>query len=211
MSGDPNGGPSGATRRLFIGLKPPEDEAQRLARRTGPTLRDDGGEVPRGMRIYPEHDLHMTLCFLGAVDAKRVPTLEAALREELRGLNAPELVIAGTGAFPDLQRPRALWAGVEEADESPGRLAALHNRVLQAAFSIGWKRPRADRTRPFRPHITLARVLRDGAAPGLAVFGRLDFAQRWLPIEVALFESRPDRPEERYAALSAVPLVVRPG
>ena len=199
-----------ARRRLFIGLKPPEEDAQRLARRTGPTLRDHGGGAPHGMRIYPEHDLHMTLCFLGAVDAERIPMLEAVLREELRGLNAPELLIAGTGAFPDIQRPRALWAGVEEIDDCPGRLAALHNRVLQAALSTGWKRPRADRTRPFRPHVTLARV-RDGASADLAVFERLDFAQRWLPVEVALFESRPDRPEERYEALSAVPLVVRPG
>jgi hypothetical protein len=37
------------------------------------------------------------------------------------------------------------------------------------------------------------------------------FSQRWMPVEVTLFESRPDTPEERYRPLISVPLVVGPG
>jgi len=128
----------------------------------------------------------------------------------VRGLNAPELLLSNTGCFPGPAQPRVLWAGVEEQPEVLGRLAALRNRVWQAALALGWRPPRRERERPFEPHVTLARV-RPDADPIHRAFHDLTFDHAWLPVEVTLMESRPQRSEQRYEPLWAVPLVVRPG
>lgn len=200
-------------RRLFVGLLPDEEVTARLSRRILPTLLDDDERPPEGIRPYAPADLHLTLAFLGSFPEERRSSLQGALREELRGLNAPELLVSGTGSFPDESAPKVLWAGIEERYEAVGRLAALHNRVEQACRAHGW-RPSGPERRPerralFRPHMTVARV-----AAGTEVhpaFHRLDFDVPWLPVDVHLVESRPEDPEERYRSLYAVPLVVRPG
>ena len=89
-----------------------------------------------------------------------------------------------------------------------GRLAALRNRVLQAGLSLGWRPPASDRLRPFRPHVTVGRAPGAGVHPA---FFSADFDQGWLPVAVALVESRPGAADARYQTLWAVPLVVKPG
>lgn len=192
------------SRRLFLGLTLTEELARRTTHRVHPVL----AELP-GVAVYPARDLHLTLAFLGAFPAAGLPSLRAAFQEEVRGLLAPELSLAGPGAFPDRKRPRVLWVGVEEEFDHAGRLDALRNRVRQAALSQGWRAGSAERRRTFRPHVTLARV-RAGAASVPASFYDLPLGGRWLPVEVDLVESRPDDPAARYAVLASVPLVVRP-
>lgn len=192
------------SRRLFLGLTLTEELAQRTTHRAHPILAD----LP-GVDVYPARDLHLTLAFLGAFPASRLPALKAAFQEEVRGLLAPELSLVGAGAFPDRERPRVLWAGVEEEFDCAGRLDALRNRVGQAARSQGWRPSRAEQDRPFRPHVTLARVRADAAAVP-ASFYDLSLGGRWLPVEVDLIESRPETPASRYAVLASIPLVVRP-
>lgn len=200
------GAPGERDRRLFIGLRLDEEGAQRLMRRVRPFFDGDGA------RVYEAQDLHLTLGFLGSFPEDRRNQLQKVLQEEIRGLDAPELVLGGIGAFPSTAEPAAVWVGVKETDERPGRLWALRNRAWQAALSLGWRPLPAERRREFRPHVTVARLPRDGSAgpldPGLV---RLDFDQRWLPVDVHVLESRPDRAEERYRSLAAIPLVVRPG
>ena len=194
-------------RRLFIGLGLEEEPAERLLRRIRPHLED----AP-GVRVYAAADLHLTLCFLGAFQEQRRSQLQSVLQEELRGLDAPELVLDGIDAFPDAEHPRAIYARVDEADPGSGRLWALRNRVWQACLSQGWRPVETERRREFRPHVTVARLSADRAQGGLdRGLRRLEFDQRWLPVDVHLFESRPQVPEERYQALVTVPLVVRPG
>src|SRR6202047_4060447 len=87
-----------------------------------------------GIRWVRRTNLHLTLRFLGdAVDAKRL----AALREklaEIAALTAPFVIDAcGTGAFPNLGRPRVIWAGL--IGDELGRLAA---RVGEAAVGAGF-------------------------------------------------------------------------
>jgi len=192
-----------ADLRLFIGLEVPPETGRRIERSLRPLI--EGDEV----RTYSADDMHVTLVFLGSWPEERLPGLKSALQEEVRGLNAPDLTIAGTGAFPDFENPRVLWAAVEEEEESmPGRLFALHNRVRQAALMLGWRPSAAERMRPFTPHVTVART--KAGDPG-AAYRRLRFDRSWLPVEVLLVESRPGDPVERYRTLQALPLVVRPG
>ena len=107
-----------------------------------------------GARWTPPERLHVTLRFLGDTPAERVPALEAALRET----KSPPLALRldGLTAFPSRRSPRLIAARIApDAD-----LADLQRQVEAAAQDLGFE----PEGRPFRPHVTLARLKR--ADPG---------------------------------------------
>ena len=60
------------------------------------------------------------------------------------------MVLQGIGAFPNFRRARVVWIGVEQEP----RLELLHHDLELACEQEGFE----VEGRPFRPHITLARV-----------------------------------------------------
>ena len=199
-----------SSRRLFLGLELPQPWSQALAAHARSTL--GGGD---GLTLYPARDLHLTLAFLGSFPEDRRLALASTLALRVCGAPVPELVPGGTGAFPHRRRPRILWAGVGESRPGLEGLEGLRQRVWSAAMDHGWRPTRAERERPFRPHVTLARVRREKPGAGLERFyvgsveefaGAGTSLEPWSAGEVAVFESRPDRPQERYPVLSRAPL-----
>lgn len=187
--------------RLFVGLAVPPALAERWVEAAADAL---GGPA---VRRYPPRDLHLTLLFLG--DSDQGAAVARALVDETRGLLAPELRLAGLGVFPEVGPPRVYWAGIAEALGTEGRLAALRSRAEGAARRYGWRPSAADRARPFRPHVTLARAPADAAA--CPAFLGLRPRGEWVASEVGLYESDPTRTHARYALLAEAPLAVRPG
>lgn len=110
-------------------------------------LEDGPAAVPVGVRA----PRHLTLVFLGEIADDRAPALVDRLREALRGVAPFAIEIVGTGAFPDPERPRIVFARVEDGAAT---LAALSDRV-RAALAAG--RFPFD-PKPFVPHLTLLRV-----------------------------------------------------
>jgi len=109
-------------------------------------LRPVGGDVA----WIAAGNLHVTLKFLGRVDAARLPEIEAVLADAA-ALAAPfELAVRGLGAFPSARRARVLWAGAS-GGAAAARLATDVDEVLGG---VGFT-PEA---RPFTPHVTLGRV-----------------------------------------------------
>ena len=193
-------------RRLFIGLSVDEEAGRRLLRGVRPFL--EGSKA----QIYAPEDLHLTLGFLGSFPENQRRHLQRVLQEEIRGLEAPELILGEVGAYPSLAEPATVWARVYESDERPGRLWALRNRVWQAALCQGWRPPDKERRAEFRPHVTVARLPPSDPGPALDPgLARLELDQRWLPVDVHIWESHASHQGERYRSLAAVPLVVRPG
>lgn len=94
--------------------------------------------------------LHLTLKFLGNVEEVRVPELAAALQRAVQGRDGLELSVQGLGAFPRPSDPRVVWVGVEGGPDLTDLQAAIEKQVTALGF------PREDR--PFRPHLTAARV-----------------------------------------------------
>jgi 2'-5' RNA ligase len=94
--------------------------------------------------------LHLTLKFLGNVEEVRVPEVAAALQRVVEGRGELELLVRGVGAFPRLSDPRVVWVGV---DGGSG-LADLQSAIEKRLTALGY--PREER--PFRPHLTAARV-----------------------------------------------------
>ena len=102
--------------------------------------------------------MHLTLRFLGEVDAEPLGRFGKLLSEGYEGLSPFELRICGTGAFPNGRRPSVLWVGVEP---SAGPLTRVQEVAERAAREIGL----AAEDRAFHPHLTVARVKdpREGA------------------------------------------------
>jgi RNA 2',3'-cyclic 3'-phosphodiesterase len=97
-----------------------------------------------------QEDYHITLAFLGHVDTdEQLKRLSQLVRDKVVNLSPFTLSIKGLDVFGKKDAPRIFWAGIEES-------SALHNlqkQVFHACKEIGFSLD----SKPFRPHITLAR------------------------------------------------------
>jgi 2'-5' RNA ligase len=118
------------------------------------TLADTDADV---RWVRPEA-IHVTLKFLGDVDADLLSRVHAAVVAELHEQPALSLQVRGLGAFPSLRRPRVLWAGL-----LGDGLATLAPRVDAAVVALGFE----PEQRSFTPHVTLGRVNSLRGWPGL--------------------------------------------
>ena len=147
----------------------------------------------RGWRWSRVDAIHLTLRFLGDVDADRDVVARRGWARAVRGHGPFELRLGSLGSFPERGRPRILWAGIER---NPA-LVALASSLESAARDVGF----ADETREFRPHLTLARARRGKrAALPKEVFAAL-VAPAFAVSELILFQSVLHSGGARYTAL----------
>jgi 2'-5' RNA ligase len=104
--------------------------------------------------VKPEN-FHLTVRFLGDLGDSGVRRVCDTVTQAASPLHAPRARLGELGAFPNLQKPRVLWVGFAEGGpelETAGK--AVNDALRKAGFGPADK--------PFRPHLTLARV-REGA------------------------------------------------
>jgi len=142
--------------RTFIAVFPPAAVVADLAA-TVARVRRPGD----GVSWTKAGNLHYTLRFLGDLSSGRVEAATRAAAAAVVGVAPFTLTLGGTGAFPDLRRPRVLWIGAAEGGET---LALLARSLSVALEREGF--PREDK--PFVSHLTLGRV-RDGGEGDPAV------------------------------------------
>jgi 2'-5' RNA ligase len=129
--------------RSFIAIKIPGlDPLRRVLK--------DLSAMGRALKAVDPDNLHVTLKFLGETEVILVPEILELLTEEAVALEPCELTIAGLGVFPHAQRPSVVWAGLEGAQT----LTALAVDLEAGLELMGFPRE----SRPFVPHLTLARV-----------------------------------------------------
>lgn len=131
--------------RLFLGLELASATADEIHSAIGP-MRD----AEPALAWVSARKLHLTLKFLGEGDESRVAALIVAADRVAAAHRPFEMDLGGVGAFPNFRRPRVVWLGVAREP----RLELLHHDVELAAADLGYE----VEGRPFRPHVTLARV-----------------------------------------------------
>jgi 2'-5' RNA ligase len=174
--------------RLFTGLEIPPDIAQELS-----LLR---GGVRGASWIEPEN-YHITLRFIGDIAEGTARELIEALDEV--DMSCFTLRLKGIGTFGGA-KPRAIWAGVECADDTLRRLQASHERYAQL---VGLK----PETRRFTPHVTLAR-LNEVSLPEVEQYALAHslFETREFDVRrFVVFSSRPSRGGGPYAVEEVYP------
>lgn len=143
---------SDARIRAFVAIEL-SDDAKRALTALIQSLRDRRID---GLRLVRPEGMHLTLKFLGSIEASRVPRIANALAVVSARHTPFRLTLAEPGFFPNADRARVLWIGVG-GDMRP--LSQLQRDVNETLAALGF----AAEKRPFNPHLTIARM-RDSAA-----------------------------------------------
>lgn len=182
--------------RLFIAIVPPARIRERLAS-AREALRQTGADV----KWVETENIHITLKFLGNVDASRLTSIQETLSQAAAPYRPFRLGFKGCGVFPNRRRPRVVWIDtLGDVD----MLRALQADVELAFEPLGFARE----ARGFSPHVTLGRARSDSGAARLVEkltslekqeFGTMDV------VTVSLMESQLSRQGPIYRHVHDVP------
>lgn len=130
--------------RLFTAVRVPRDQLEWLDREV------TGIKGLPGARWTTVENQHVTLNFLGWIEARLLPDVTAAV-DATGDAHAPaEVSLSGLGAFPRARRARVLWAGIEDPR---GLLPALAHDLGERLRAVGYE----PEERAYTAHLTLAR------------------------------------------------------
>ncbi len=159
--------------RLFFAVKLPEALKSAL----GDFIMPFRG-LPARVKWVEPRNMHLTLKFLGETDREQLDELKAAATEAAGGASPFELNIYGSGAFPNLRRPRVFWVGIDDPQKG---LQNLQKTLDYNLGQIGFE----TESKKFSPHLTLGRVKERGEIGQLGeAFSRAVFP----PVKVAVSE-----------------------
>jgi 2'-5' RNA ligase len=184
--------------RTFVALRL-QPSTRRVLHEAAEALKGDDPSL----RIPHERDLHVTLQFLGRTAAEDLAPIGDALDEALQEVAPIALSFRGLGGFPNLERPRVIWAGVPE-EEGGAALTDLAKTIARALRTVGYRPEK----RRFHPHVTIARVHRrprDAVFEALARSADLDLGGE-IVSEAKLILSDPSQRPYHYIDLTTVEL-----
>ena len=132
--------------RLFIAFELPEHTKEHLV-----CLMEDLKQSLPSARWVKKEELHITAAFLGETDPDCVPVINEALEDVSSTMLPISIELTSIGAFPSMSRASVLWSGIAHNTtliESAEKIRAqLRRETPPISFD----------TKPFKPHITLAR------------------------------------------------------
>lgn len=136
--------------RLFLGVEISLQAVRDLTAVAESLRRQARAGGPRVRWVAPE-TYHITLKFLGWTAPETITAIRDVLAEPVAGQGGFHILGRGLGAFPEPDRARVLWAGV---DDPAGGLPGLVELVEDRLEHLGFSRER----RPFHAHVTLGRI-----------------------------------------------------
>jgi len=173
-----------SSARLFVGIKIVAEIARELA-----SIALSLGNC--AVRLIPVDDIHLTL--VPPWSEENIEAAAEALREALRTIGSLDLIFEHVTYGPSPEWPKFLWAECAPTNE----LLLVRKHLLCAFGQID--------ERPFRPHVTLARLGDNGRkiARVHPMDMQLSLRQRIHAIE--LFQS-PQQQGRGYKIVASVPL-----
>lgn len=187
----------GETIRAFIAFDLPAHIIQTVEALQQELKRD--GLTLRWVRPL---NIHLTLKFIGELPVDRMASVTNAMTRAMQAQAPARLTLQGMGVFPHLRRPKVLWMGLGgEVDRVAGIQAALEEGLSAEGFERDH--------RPFRAHLTLARIPDrfDARRLPLAIKAAGDYdSQPFICRELVLFKSDLQPRGAVYTPLSSVML-----
>lgn len=184
--------------RLFLAINLASEVRESIAGASAP-LR----AVAPELSWVGESKLHLTVKFLGEQPEALAWSLAEAMRAVGERNRVIDVEIGGIGAFPNFRRPRVVWIGVTPDP----KLELLHHDVESACEALGLP----VEGKPFRPHLTLARVKPRSRDPrALRDLARaakdIDYVEEIIISSVDLMASELTPSGSRYRLLTSTPL-----
>ncbi len=102
------------------------------------------------IRAVQAAGLHFTLHFLGEVNEEMNTEISRLLEDVVSRHRRFSVAFGGTGAFPTVQRPEVIWAGITAGEE----LGIIHREIGKGLEKLGIP----IENRIYKPHVTLARL-----------------------------------------------------
>ncbi len=131
--------------RLFLAINLSPESRRAIHAATRP-LR----EMAPSLAWVREPLIHLTMKFLGEQPEARLTAIDTCLAAVVARHAELVMELGGVGAFPNFRRARTVWLGIAPQP----RLELLHHDIEVAFADLGFE----VEGRPFRPHLTLARV-----------------------------------------------------
>jgi 2'-5' RNA ligase len=144
--------------RLFVALQIPDSIRNDYAALVDELRRFDVKAAKKKPKWMRPENLHVTLKFIGHTDPAKLDSICSSLAK-VRSAQEIRLHFRKIGFFPNANRPRVIWGGME----APENLAPLAHAIDQQLATLGF--PAEERA--FTPHLTLARLDPPEIAPEL--------------------------------------------
>lgn len=103
-----------------------------------------------GIKAIPSTQIHMTLCFIGDMDERKIKDVKDAVERSLKDSHSSKIDIKGLGAFPNAKDPKIIWAGID----SDIPFKEISDNISKELDILKIDHDR----KTFKPHITLGRA-----------------------------------------------------
>ena len=152
------------------------------------------------------YSIHLTLKFLGSIAVDRISEITGVMEEAIQGILPFHLEVKDLGVFPNVRRVQVVWVGIRgEVD----KLSQLQQHLESNLARLGF----APESRPFTPHLTLARLRNRASLDERQSFGQLIATTRFeaaytiMVDAISLMRSQLTREGAIYSRISSVRLM----
>ena len=187
--------------RSFIAIELPDEVKSGLAQLQAQLKT---GKQPPVKWVNP-YSIHLTLKFLGNIAVDKISEITGAMEAAAQGISPFHLKVKDLGVFPNLRRVQVVWVGLNgEVDQ----LSRLQQGIESNLAPLGF----TPESRPFTPHLTLARLREQASPDERQSFGQLIASTRFEAVydfsvdSINLIKSQLTREGAIYSRISSVKL-----
>lgn len=106
-------------------------------------------QIDANIKYVELENLHLTLKFFGDIDTEGIDLLSSKIEQVVSNFDAFTIKIKGCGAFPNANRIKVIWLGLDD-DET---IRQLHDELDKQFVKLGF-----DKDRKFSSHLTIGRM-----------------------------------------------------
>ena len=106
-------------------------------------------QIDANIKYVDLENLHLTLKFFGDIDTEGIDVLSSKISDVVNGFDNFNIKIRGCGAFPNTNRIKVIWLGLDD-DEIVKR---LHDELDKEFVKLGF-----DKDKKFSSHLTIGRM-----------------------------------------------------
>ena len=130
--------------RAFLAIDVDEDLKAKMYR-----IIKEFKQIDANIKYVDLQNLHLTLKFFGDIDIEGIDLLSSKISKVVEGFDRFDLKIKGCGAFPNTNRIKVIWLGLEN-DEI---VKELHDELDKEFVRLGF-----DKDKRFSSHLTIGRM-----------------------------------------------------
>lgn len=130
--------------RAFLAIDVDEDLKAKMYR-----IIKEFKQIDANIRYVDLENLHLTLKFFGDIDTEGIDLLSSKISHVVSNFDKFTIKIKGCGAFPNTNRIKVIWLGIDE-DEL---IKQLHDELDKEFVRLGF-----DKDKRFSSHLTIGRM-----------------------------------------------------